>query len=74
MEAKLELIKKIFSQIQTENAALEGPPIPIIQHGKYYGGVYNGRKFMYSEAMIGTLPIEKLEQIIKSQIGQNDKA
>lgn len=70
LTTKLALIKKIFSQVVTENSPSEKPvPNIPLQHGKYYGGVYNGRKFMYSELMIQTMTIEKLETFIKKQIG-----
>lgn len=69
MQEKLILIKSIFSQSLEEDAPNDSPPNAPIQQGKYHGGVYNSRKYMYSEAMIQILPIDKLETIIKKQIG-----
>lgn len=64
MEQKLDLIKKIFTTTLEEEA--ESTPM---QEGKYYGGVYNKRKFLYSEQMIQALSIEKLEAVIRRQTG-----
>lgn len=72
MEEKLKIIRTIFGQEQVEDTETTDNPVPKslpIQHGKYYGGVYNGRKYMYSEHMIQTLSAEKLEAVIKNQIG-----
>lgn len=63
MNEKLALIKTIFTSTVSEEA--ESTPL---QDGKYYGGVYNGRKYLYSDKMISTLSIEKLESFIKKQI------
>lgn len=67
MDEKLKLVKKIFSEVREE----ESPDVPEnvpIQSGKYYGGVYNGRKYMYSIGMIEKMSIEKLEAFIRKQI------
>lgn len=64
MQPKLDLIKKIFTTTLEEGA--ESTPM---QEGKYFGGVYNGRKFLYSEQMLEALSIEKLETFIRRQTG-----
>lgn len=75
LELKLQLIRTIFSQTVEEKAEKElqegeKPGLfHALQHGKYYGGVYNNKKYMYSEKLIKTLPIEKLETFVKKQIG-----
>lgn len=61
------MIKTIFASPIQEN--VEGGDNTPLQDGKYYGGVYNGRKYLYSQLMIETFPIEKLEKVIKKQIG-----
>ncbi len=67
MLEKLALIAKIFKDPLTE-AVKEDDATPL-QHGNYFGGMVNGRKFMYSDAMIAALSIEKLERVIKNQTG-----
>lgn len=66
---KIALIHRIFASTLTENAPEDSPPGAPLQQGKYYGGVYNGRKFMYSEQMLMLLTLEKLEAVIKKQLG-----
>lgn len=68
MNDKLKLIQNIFSQVETEDAPRDEKS-PLLQHGKYYGGMYNGKKFMYSSHLIEKMPIDKLERFIKQQIG-----
>lgn len=71
MPQKLQLIAKIFTVMVQETAPNDstlGKLVPL-QHGRFYGGVYNGRKFMYSSKMIEEMPLEKLEKFIKKQIG-----
>lgn len=68
MEEKLEMIKGIFSEIKEETTPNAPPNIPV-EKGGYVGGVYNGRKFMYSKHMIESLPKDKLESFIRKQIG-----
>lgn len=62
---KLQLIASIFKDSLTEVVPNDSSPL---QHGKYYGGVYNGRKHMFSSEMIEHYSLERLEQIIKKQI------
>lgn len=78
MEDKINLIKSIFSEVKTENVGLDLLKAAIAevtgkstyeQHGKFYGGVYNGKKHFYSEQLLEALSIEKLENLIKTQIG-----
>lgn len=71
MDEKIKLIQSIFSGgLQTEESDSDGSPqLPIVQHGRFFGGVYNQKKYMYSEKMINDLSIEKLERFIKRQIG-----
>lgn len=67
LKAKLDMIAKLFSDPIEENVEkVDNAPL---QEGKYYGGVYNGRKFLYSLLMIETLPADKLEQFIRKQLG-----
>lgn len=76
MENKLQIIAKIFGRAESEDSdpeTLKDLPHAPLSHGKYYGGVYNGRKHMYSEIMIKTLSPEKLEAFIKKQIGYPTK-
>lgn len=63
---KIVLINTLFGGSSTEENPNEDA---VVKHGKYYGGVYNGRKFMYSDMMIRTLTKEKLEAFIRKQIG-----
>lgn len=67
MNEKLKLISEIFSKplVEVERPDMESP---LLQHGKYYGGVYNGKKWMYSSQLIEKLSIERLEAFIKKQI------
>lgn len=71
-QTKLDLINQIFSQPVEMKLELEEDEkkglFHVLQHGKSYGGVYNGRRFLYSKRLIETLPIEKLESFIKKQI------
>lgn len=67
LDKKLKMIRELFSDPIQENVE-KGDNTPM-QEGKYYGGVYNGRKFLYSILMIETLPADKLEQFIKKQLG-----
>lgn len=53
---KVELIRSIFG-------------IHYLKEGDYHGGVYNGKKYMYSKQMIQTLKPEKLQKFIYNQIG-----
>lgn len=69
MEEKLAIIRAIFSEATEEDSNIDAPPNAPIVHGKYYGGVYKGRKYMYSDDMIRILSKEKLEATIKKQIG-----
>lgn len=73
MNEKIEIIKKIFSETYSDESAEEMEPgvkaLGIMQHGEYYGGVYNGRKYMYSRQMIESMPEEKLESFIRGQLG-----
>lgn len=69
MREKIDMIAKIFLDPLNEDVVEDSPLQTPIQHGKYYGGVYNGRKYMYSESMIETLSIDKLEAVIRKQIG-----
>lgn len=64
MPEKLALIKTIFTSTVSEKS--ESTPL---QDGNYHGGVYNGKKYLYSDKMISTLSLEKLESFIKKQIG-----
>lgn len=64
MPEKLALIKTIFTSTVSEKS--ESTPL---QDDNYHGGVYNGRKFLYSDKLIGTLSVDKLERFIKKQIG-----
>lgn len=73
MKEKLDIIKGIFQeQYQTESS---GKPegilgiFGLVQHGGYYGGMYEGRKHMYSTHMIERLSPEKLESFIRGQLG-----
>lgn len=68
MKEKIEMIAAIFSEPLQENVK-DSPVNGPVQHGKYYGGVYNNRKYMYSESMIEALSLEKLEATIRKQIG-----
>lgn len=71
MDEKLKVIQVIFSESKEEDAPIDVPEdvrAPL-SHGKYYGGVYNGRKYMYSEKLINTMTPERLELFIKKQIG-----
>lgn len=67
MESKLKMIASLFTEPVQEK--VEGGDNSPLQHGNYYGGIYNGRKYLYSKIMIETLSLEKLESIIKKQIG-----
>lgn len=71
MQDKLKLIASIFSSTVTEKA--EDEDLPALRHGQYYGGIYNGKKYMYSDTMINSLTLEKLEKFIKGQIGYIEK-
>lgn len=80
MPQKIELIKNIFTEATIENAGQDFLSAAIaeltgrstyVQHGKYYGGVYNGKKYFYSEQLVDGLSLEKLESFIKRQIGWN---
>lgn len=77
MQEKVNLIKSIFQEAVTENTGqdLLGAAIAEVtgkstytQHGKYYGGVYNGRKYFYSHQLLEALSLGKLEALIKKQI------
>lgn len=68
MQEKLKLIATLFNEPLSEKVAETGDNVPL-QHGNYYGGIYNKRKYLYSQIMIETLSLEKLEQIIKKQTG-----
>lgn len=68
MEDKLKLVASIFSEPLSEKVDETVDNVPL-QHGNYYGGIYNGKKYMYSHLMIETLSIEKLERFIRKQIG-----
>jgi len=77
MNEKINLIKSIFTEAKIEHAGEDFLSQAIsevtgkstyVQHGKYFGGWYNGKKYFYSEQLINHLPIEKLEKFIKSQI------
>lgn len=74
MNEKIEMIRKIFNEEFSEESGDEaeaGVPgkIGIVQHGGYYGGIFNARKYMYSQHLIESLSIEKLESFIRNQIG-----
>lgn len=62
---KTNLIASIFFSPEHE---IVGDNTPL-QDGNYYGGTYNGRKYMYAQILIENLPIDKLEAFIKRQIG-----
>lgn len=63
---KTDLIASIFAN-PTQEAVKSGDN-EVLRDGNYYGGIYNGRKYLYSEIMIKTLTLEKLEPFIKTQI------
>lgn len=74
MKEKIAIIQKIFREgfeTETPEEADAGVPgtVGIIQHGGYYGGVYQGHKHMYSSQMIESMPLEKLETFIRGQLG-----
>lgn len=73
MDEKLNIIRSLFGDTRTEDTPQDVPEgVPIrapLAHGKYYGGVYNGRKYMYAESLIAALSPERLEAFIKKQIG-----
>lgn len=69
MNEKLALIAKIFTDTVTETLLPEDVVKTPLQQGGYYGGIVNGRKFMYSTPMIQALSLEKLEKVIRSQTG-----
>lgn len=69
LQEKLKLISLIFKDPLIERT--EDEDLPALQHGKYFGGIYKGKKYMYSEDMINLMSIEKLEVFIKKQIGYN---
>lgn len=62
------MVRSIFSESIEESPEAVPSNMPI-KHGRYFGGIYNNRKYLYSESMIDILPIGKLESIIKKQIG-----
>lgn len=64
MQENIQFIKALFSTPSAENS--ESTPL---QDGRYYGGVYNGRKYMYSSKMLETLSPEKFQSFVKKQIG-----
>lgn len=66
---KTDLIASIFAS-PTQEVVKSGDNTPL-QDGNYYGGIYNGRKYLYSEIMIKTLSLEKLESFIKKQINHD---
>lgn len=68
MEDKLKMISSLFTDKVTESVPSEPGQSTPLRSGKYYGGIYNGRKYLYSEQMIQTLSIEKLESFIKKQM------
>lgn len=74
MNEKVAIIQKIFiEQFTTESGddADAGVPgkVGILKHGNYYGGIHNGRKYMYSESLINSYSPEKLEAFIRNQLG-----
>lgn len=73
MDEKLKIVAAIFGETRIEDTpedVPEGVPIrAVLAHGKYYGGVYNGRKYMYAESLVTSLSPERLEAFIKKQIG-----
>lgn len=64
---KLALIRSIFSKPLVEEGQRDMQS-PLLQQGKYYGGVYNSKKYMYSSQLIEKMSLEKLERFIKKQI------
>ncbi len=72
MDEKIDLIKKIFTEDFTEEDIGEIDKTPareFVKMGRCYGGVYKGRKYMYSYHLIQSLSLEKLESFIRGQIG-----
>lgn len=67
MKEKIAMIKSIFAKDFQQDAG-EGLPGIFLNHGTSYGGLYGGRKYMYSAHMIESMPIEKLESFIKKQL------
>lgn len=63
---KTDMIAGLFKSPVQET--VQGGDNTPLQHGNYYGGVYNKKKYMYSQILIETLPIDKLESFIKKQI------
>lgn len=60
---KEKIIAEIFKDPLQEDVSTP------LQRGKYYGGVYNGKRFMYSDTLITSMSPEKLQSFIKRQVG-----
>lgn len=68
----LEYLKEFFASVENEAAVDEIPVTEgqstFIQKGNYYGGVYNGKKLMYSDILLRSFTPEKLQALIKNQL------
>ena len=64
---KKHIIATIFHDPLEQDVPVSDP----LQRGKYYGGVYLGRRYMYSETLIDSMTPQKLEAFIRKQIGMS---
>lgn len=72
MKEKIDMMKKIFgTRFETDSSSLieEKALGSILREGTSYGGVYKGRKYMYSQNLIESLSFEKFESFIRGQVG-----
>lgn len=74
MKEKLLMIENIFKEGYAKESIKDSDggvlsSIGILNRGTAYGGIYQGRKYLYSKDMIESMPIEKLEAVIRGQLG-----